>query len=203
MKVIRKIKIKTTGYALGDQIIIKLKDGRKFSATCHRKEGNRALFVFDQIVSRMPMNENGSTEGGYLESDIRRWLHSDFYDLFPKKIKKSIVRDNGEYVRLLYAYEVFGDDYPWEHDEIPDDQLPLMQKRRPRIALDLDDDMAAWWLRDVVNSTYFAYVYASGTATNGNASNSNGVRPAFTIMDPQSPPLVGGSKEGKTVYSEF
>ena len=203
MKVIRKIKIKTTGYALGDQIIFKLKDGRKFSATCHRKEGNRALFVFDQIVGRMPMNENGSTKGGCLESDIRRWLHSDFYDLLPNKIKKSIVRDNGEYVRLLYAYEVFGDDYPWEHDEIPDDQLPLMQKRRARIALDLDDDMAAWWLRDVVNSTNFASVNASGYAGSNSASNSSGVRPAFTIMDPQSPPLVGGPKEGETVYSEF
>lgn len=203
MKVIRKIRIKTTEYALGDQIIIKLKDGRKFSATCHRKEGNRALFVFDQIVGRMPMNENGSTKGGYLESDIRRWLHSDFYDLLPNKIKKSIVRDNGEYVRLLYAYEVFGDDYPWEHDEIPDDQLPLMQKRRARIALDLDDDMAAWWLRGVVNSTYFAFVNASGNAIGSGASNSHGVRPAFTIMDPQSPPLVGGPKEGETVYNEF
>ena len=203
MKVIRKIRIKTTEYAHGDQIIIKLKDGRKFSATCHRKEGNRALFVFDQIVGRMPMNENGSTKGGYLESDIRRWLHSDFYDLLPNKIKKSIMRDNGEYVRLLYAYEVFGDDYPWEHDEIPDDQLPLMQKRRARIALDLDDDMAHWWLRDVVNSTAFAYVNASGDANNNNASYSIGVRPAFTIMDPQSPPLVGGPKEGETVYNEF
>lgn len=151
----------------------------------------------------MPMNENGSTEGGYLESDIRRWLHSDFYDLLPKKIKKSIVRDNGEYVRLLYAYEVFGDDYPWEHDEIPDDQLPLMQKRRARIALDLDDDMATWWLRDVCTSTAFALVASNGTAASNNASNSYGVRPAFTIMDPQSPPLVGGPKEGETVYNEF
>ena len=203
MKVIRKIKIKTTGYALGDQIIIKLKDGRKFSATCHRKEGNRALFVFDQIVGRMPMNENGSTEGGYFGSDLRRWLNSDFYELFPKKIKKNIVCDSGEYVRLLYAYEVFGDDYPWEHDEIPEDQLPLMQKRRARITLDLDDNMANWWLRDVVNSTNFAGVSANGYASSNGASASNGVRPAFTIMDPQSPPLVGEPKEGETVYNEF
>ena len=203
MKVIRKIKIKTTGYALGDQIIIKLKDGRKFSATCHRKEGNRALFVFDQIVGRMPMNENGSAKGGYLESDIRRWLHSDFYDLLPNKIKKSIVRDNGEYVRLLYTYEVFGDDYPWEHDEIPDDQLLLMQKRRARIALDLDDDMASWWLRDVVYSAYFAFVYTSGGANASYASTSRGVRPAFVILDPESQPFMCGLKEGKTVYSEF
>ena len=149
------------------------------------------------------MNENGSTEGGYFGSDLRRWLNSDFYELFPKKIKKNIVCDSGEYVRLLYAYEVFGDDYPWEHDEIPDDQLPLMQKRRARITLDLDDDMALWWLRDVVSSTYFALVNANGDASGNGASASVGVRPAFTIMDPQSPPLVGGPKEGETVYNEF
>ena len=201
MKVIRKVKMEADIFKVGDQIKVKLKDGRKFSATCHRKEGNRALFVFDQIVGRMPMNENGSTEGGYLESDIRRWLNSDFYDLLPKKIKKSIVRDNGEYVRLLYAYEVFGDDYPWEHDEIPDDQLPLMENRRARIALDLDNDLASWWLRDVCNSTSFANVSASGNAGSNNASNSYGVRPAFTISDPQSPSLVDGL-EGETVISE-
>lgn len=203
MKVIRKIKIKTTGYALGDQIIIKLKDGRKFSATCHRKEGNRALLVFDQIVGRREMNANGSTEGGYFKSDLRRWLNSDFYELFPKKIKKNIVCDSGEYVRLLYAYEVFGDDYPWEHDEIPDDQLLLMQKRRARIALDLDDDMAHWWLRDVANSTNFGFVNAFGYASNYGASGSLGVRPAFMILDPKSPPFMCRPKEGETVYSEF
>ena len=37
------------------------------------------------------------------------------------------------------------------------------------------------WLRDVVSSSYFAYVHYDGTATFGNASVSRGVRPAFAI----------------------
>jgi hypothetical protein len=37
------------------------------------------------------------------------------------------------------------------------------------------------WLRDVVSSSYFAYVYVNGTATSNNASLSFGVRPAFAI----------------------
>ena len=41
---------------------------------------------------------------------------------------------------------------------------------------------AAWWLRDVVNSTTFASVNALGSATSNNASNSLGVRPAFGIF---------------------
>lgn len=41
---------------------------------------------------------------------------------------------------------------------------------------------AHWWLRDVVASTSFAFVYAGGYAASGSASNSFGVRPAFGIF---------------------
>ena len=41
---------------------------------------------------------------------------------------------------------------------------------------------ATWWLRDVANSAAFADVAGNGTAGGGNASNSNGVRPAFGIF---------------------
>ena len=41
---------------------------------------------------------------------------------------------------------------------------------------------ASWWLRDVANSTYFALVSGGGIASNSNASNSYGVRPAFGIF---------------------
>ena len=37
------------------------------------------------------------------------------------------------------------------------------------------------WLRDVVSSSYFAYVHHSGAATGSDASDSRGVRPAFAI----------------------
>lgn len=38
-----------------------------------------------------------------------------------------------------------------------------------------------WWLRDVVSSTYFAFVADVGICANHNASNSLGVRPVFAI----------------------
>ena len=55
-------------------------------------------------------------------------------------------------------------------------QLPLFQHEPSRIGNRND-----WWLRDVITASYFANVGSSGHADYYNASNSNGVRPAFCI----------------------
>lgn len=46
---------------------------------------------------------------------------------------------------------------------------------------DLISNRNWFWLRDVVSAALFAYVNNNGLATFGNASNSGGVRPAFSI----------------------
>lgn len=55
-------------------------------------------------------------------------------------------------------------------------QLPLFAHEPSRIT-----NRATWWLRDVVTAARFAYVSYYGSAGCGDASNSNGVRPAFCI----------------------
>ena len=55
-------------------------------------------------------------------------------------------------------------------------QYPLF-KFRP----DMISNRNWFWLRDVVSDTNFVLVNNTGIATNGNASNANGVRPAFSI----------------------
>lgn len=55
-------------------------------------------------------------------------------------------------------------------------QLPLFQHEPSRIC-----NRTTWWLRDVITASFFALVYYSGNASCGDASNSNGVRPAFCI----------------------
>lgn len=55
-------------------------------------------------------------------------------------------------------------------------QLPLFQHEPSRIC-----NRATWWLRDVITASGFADVDGSGDAGYGNASHSNGVRPAFCI----------------------
>lgn len=54
-------------------------------------------------------------------------------------------------------------------------QLPLFQHEPSRIC-----NRATWWLRDVITASYFASV-DGGSANYSDASNSNGVRPAFCI----------------------
>lgn len=55
-------------------------------------------------------------------------------------------------------------------------QLPLFQHEPSRIC-----NRAAWWLKDVITASGFAYVNLNGLANCTDASNSLGVRPAFCI----------------------
>ena len=55
-------------------------------------------------------------------------------------------------------------------------QLPLFQHEPSRIC-----NRNNWWLRDVITASGFARVNNSGNAACNDASNSNGVRPAFCI----------------------
>lgn len=55
-------------------------------------------------------------------------------------------------------------------------QLPLFALEPSRIC-----NRDTWWLRDVITAASFAFVSSGGLATSNNASNSNGVRPAFCI----------------------
>ena len=55
-------------------------------------------------------------------------------------------------------------------------QLPLFQHEPSRIC-----NRATWWLRDVITASRFAVVASYGLAGCGNASDANGVRPAFCI----------------------
>lgn len=55
-------------------------------------------------------------------------------------------------------------------------QLPLFQHEPSRIC-----NRATWWLRDVITASIFAGVLRDGLAGCRDASNSNGVRPAFCI----------------------
>lgn len=55
-------------------------------------------------------------------------------------------------------------------------QLPLFQHEPSRIC-----NRAAWWLRDVITASYFAFVSGDGIASYAGASHSIGVRPAFCI----------------------
>lgn len=82
--------------------------------------------------------------------------------------------------RMVYGNAVFenmisGTNIPYDYT-IDKSQLPLFAHEPSRIC-----NRGTWWLRSVVSSAYFSLVTYYGLATNGNASSSYGVRPAFGI----------------------
>lgn len=176
MKVYRKVKMKTNHIEVGDQIKIKLKGYGTFTATAQKADiiGKEycVLFLFDNCIDRHCMNETDTTEGGYEESDMNKYLNTEILDAFPDKIRDLMEPFDVKhtYLRLLSENEVFSDD-----------ALPLMQDVKNRVCSDTDGCRARWWLRDVAASTTFALVYSAGIAARNYASNSLGVRPAFML----------------------
>lgn len=82
--------------------------------------------------------------------------------------------------QMVYGSGIFspvsdGSNVPANH-RVEKSQLPLFQHEPSRIC-----NRATWWLRDVITASLFASVYGHGRANYGDASNSNGVRPAFCI----------------------
>ena len=60
-------------------------------------------------------------------------------------------------------------------------QLPLFQHDHSQIVSHFEGNRAAWWLRDVVSASSFAFVNNRGFCANSSASTSLGVRPVFAI----------------------
>ena len=186
MKIKRTLELKTKikNIQLGDVISFKLSDGEKVEARAVKEcPSGRMLMLFENCLNETHcMNENGSTEGGWEQSDLRAWLNSEILGRFPEKIRKHMVADySGDYLRCLDHAEVFGETYDGEDASAA--QLPALKDRKNRIASQGNiDDYAAWWLRDVVSASTFAVVGYYGSAGCSGASNAGiGVRPAFYL----------------------
>ncbi len=134
------------------------------------------------------MNIGNTNEGGYLESDLRKFVTQDLLKVFPDKLLARMVNDdNGDLLSIPTYGQIFGKDRDdeWDQKNIEIDQreqLPLMVKRKTRTA-DLNDERAWYWLRNKVQlPSDFAYVNSYGSAATTGASSSIGCRLAFLIM---------------------
>lgn len=101
---------------------------------------------------------NGKPSGG-------AWFDSDV----------ELMNENMVYGSHIFAPGCDGSTIPTNYT-VEKSQLPLFQ-----LAPHLISNRQWFWLRDVVSSTYFAYVSGIGTAYYSDASNEDGVRPAFPI----------------------
>jgi len=166
-------------FEVGDRLTVPMPD-RKYTATAIETDDEGTLFLLDECLDdAMPMNENGGTEGGYEQSDLRRYLNQ-IGDNFPDWFKEKLMPDEiGDYLYPLTMAQAFG--YDKEFYGIGG-QIEWMRDREHGMAK--RKGKPEWyWLRDPVSAAGFAHVNNAGIAGLSGAGYSLGIRLAFKIKN--------------------
>ena len=165
------------GIKIGDVICFAMNDGEHVEAMAVKRESDGIVFVMvDCLKDEYPMNLTNTTKGGYDACHLRKALNTEIIDRFPAEVRENMIPIYQEdFLTIPAESDIFGENC-WEP----------MKLRKNRIAFQGSgtDIWECWWLRDVVSSTYFAYVFSSGAATSNGASTAYGIRPAFKISNP-------------------
>lgn len=187
MKVLRKQEIDTANIQVGDQMVIPLAELGAFTVTAHKVTDEGVMFIFDDYVTRRPMNNRNTNKGGFEKSDLKKWMDTVLYMAFPEELRDKIYG-----LTLPTVGQIVGHEDEWDNKNLEPDtneQLPLMKKCKNRIAC-FEDQLAWGWLRNATkeefSSAYFACVNAHGGALSSVASNSGGVRPEFWLVKQES-----------------
>ena len=108
---------------------------------------------------------------------------TDLVEQFPDDIRRLMKPfDDGRLLRLPTEMEVFGKNIYGKKQPMDVQQWEPMKLRRNRIAFQGLNGAWDWWWTETPHkndATVFALVSSYGLCTYTNASNSNGVRPAF------------------------
>ena len=188
MKVLRKREVEVKNIRIGDQMIIPLSEFGEFTATAQKITDKGTLFLFDDCVARKPMNKKRTNKGGFEKSDLKKWIDNVLLPAFPDNLRSRI-----ENLTIPTYGQIFGHDAFYNDVIEPDndDQLPLMTKRKNRIA-DFENKYEWYWLQNATNNelqaAYFANVTGGGFPSYNDASGSYGVRPVFLLVDQISAP---------------
>lgn len=168
---------------VGDKTTIKLDGLGEFTATVHKVTDDKVMLIFDDYVTKRPMNESSTNNGGFEASDLNKWLHTEFIKALPYSIRARLTD-----VTIPTVGEMFGWDDEWDRNHFEadnDKQLPLMKQRRNRVAY-YDNECEFGWLRNATkkefSSANFASVGNGGFASYHGASGSGGVRPEIWLV---------------------
>lgn len=166
-----------------DKTTIKLDGLGEFAATVHKVTDDKVMLIFDDYVAKRPMNESGTNKGGFEDSDLNKWLHTEFVKALPYSIRARLTD-----VTIPTVGEMFGWDDEWDRNHFEadnDKQLPLMKQKRNRVAY-YNNECECGWLRNATKKEFssvdFAIVGGSGDAGYAGASNSYGVRPEIWLV---------------------
>lgn len=187
MKVLRKQEIDTANIQVGDQMVIPLAELGEFTATAHKVTDEGVMFIFDDYVTRRPMNNRDTNKGGFEKSDLKKWMDTVLFMAFPDELRDKIYG-----LTLPTVGQIVGHEDEWDNKNLEpdiDEQLPLMKECKNRIAC-FEDQLAWGWLRNATKEEFssapFAYVYGNGGAGYDYASASRGVRPEFWLVKQES-----------------
>ena len=183
MKVLRKQEIDTANIQVGDQMVIPLAELGAFTVTAHKVTDEGVMFIFDDYVTRRPMNNRNTNKGGFEKSDLKKWMDPVLYMAFPEELRDKIYG-----LTLPTVGQIVGHEDEWDNKNLEpdiDEQLPLMKDCKNRIAC-FEDQLAWGWLRNATKEEFssagFALVTYFGDTYSSNASNSLGVRPEFWLV---------------------
>lgn len=166
-----------------DKTTIKLDGLGEFAATVHKVTDDKVMLIFDDYVAKRPMNESGTNKGGFEDSDLNKWLHTEFVKALPYSIRARLTD-----VTIPTVGEMFGWDDEWDRNHFEadnDKQLPLMKQKRNRVAY-YNNECECGWLRNATkkefSAAYFALVGGNGSTDYYGASHSRGVRPEIWLV---------------------
>ena len=145
------------------------------------------MFIFDDYVTRRPMNNRDTNKGGFEKSDLKKWMDTVLFMAFPEELRDKIYGLTIPTVGQIVGHEDEWDNKNLEPDS--DEQLPLMKECKNRIAC-FEDQLTWGWLRNATKEEFssagFAVVYYGGATACDGASDSVGVRPEFWLVKQES-----------------
>ena len=179
----------------GTLVLITLTDGYEMWMKVTRDdEGKVYLCADDCLPDARNMNVEWTNNGGYLMSDLREWLTTEFYKLVPDEVKEvilptEIVRTiNGkrkvetDYVFIASRTQTFGKG-EWSTQEPSDSQFDIYLTEKSRVKERASVGTEWYWLSSSYSGTsdLFCRVYTNGNLSADSATDSLGVVPCFRI----------------------
>lgn len=157
MKVLRKQEIDTANIQVGDQMVIPLAELGEFTVTAHKVTDEGVMFIFDDYVTRRPMNNRDTNKGGFEKSDLKKWMDTVLFMAFPEELRDKIYG-----LTLPTVGQIVGHEDEWDNKNLEpdtDDQLPLMKECKNRIAC-FEDQLAWGWLRNATKKEFSSARFA-------------------------------------------
>lgn len=168
---------------VGDEITETLKDDRKVVFVVM---DDGVIGLKDLLLDCQHMNEDMLNTGGWLASDMRRYLNEEVIELLPDDLLAAIkprkFGDEEDRLWLFSEVEVFGERI-WGTGDEGDKQLEYFKSPVNCIKFDEDGDEIGWWERSSsrFSRNIFCCVNSSGNAVDDNANEYYGVCFGFYI----------------------